>query len=273
MAFYQFTSSPTDNVGLSLTLTSSHPGGNLYDLFVFNNGPVVTLGTGPAWSSTTARSVNLQLYDGIWTNAAQMTLFYTGGGPSFTCLPYECTYVGSVYVTTTGHTCMQFQPTAAAGGVSTCGTGAYAGLWNAYNRVSAHIRIKDSNAAWNAVTAAWEAADYSNGGANNNLNNRINFVDGLQVVQPRASVDQNNQSTSGVTPAPKPFIGVSFDWASPSAPDVICKQQAAQVISVACEAFDTPLMGLHYVQAVEQAAGSSGAPFGSNLVTALDWEY
>jgi hypothetical protein len=32
-------------------------------------------------------------------------------------------------------------------------------------------------------------------------------------------------------------------------------------------------MGLHFAQAMEQAATTSGTPFGQNLVTALDWEY
>lgn len=275
VGMYKFTSSATDTVGLSLPLSASnHTGGHLYDLFVFEIGGVAILGSGPQWTNTTTRSVVPQFYQGLWTNPSAMTVSYGSPLVTYSCPQDQCTYVGTVYITSNGQTCMQFQPAAAAGGVSTCGTGAFAGLWNAYNRVRAYVRIKDSNAAWNAVTAAaWEAADYSNGGANNNLKNRINYVDGLQVSQARASVDQNNQSTSGVTPAPKPSIGVSFDWVTPNAPDVICKQQATQVISVSCEAFSLPLPGLHYAQAVEQAAGTAGTPFGTSLTTALDWEY
>lgn len=262
----------TDQIGLTLPLSSgTHTGGHLYDVFVFSVGGVITLGTGPQWTNTTTRSVSPHFFQGLWTNPSSMTVSYGSPIATYSCPQDQCTYVGTVYITTDGHTCMQFQPAAAAGGVSTCGTGAFAGLWNAYNRVPAHIRIKDSNGPWNAASINWEAADIGYTGSN--YNNRINFVDGQQVEPAHVTLDENNQSNG--SSSTKPLIGVQFDsTASTPGPDIACKQQANQIINVGCEAFNTPLLGLHYAQAMEQAAASgTGTPFGSGLVTSLDWDY
>lgn len=274
VVMYQFTSSPTDNVGPSIALnTTAHTTGHLYDLYAFNNGGTITLGTGPAWTSLTARgaSQDVQRYSGILTNAVSIAISYGSPLITYTCPVNQCTYLGTVYATGGGTTCVQFAPTPANGGESSCGNGAFVGLWNACNRVNAHVRVIDNSAAWNAKTInTWEPGDYNFGTSHTNINNRINFLDGMQVVQVHATLDENNQSNGASST--KPLIGVSFDTTSTS-PDIACKQQATQVVSVSCDAFSVPFMGLHFAQAMEQAAALTSTPFGQNLVTALDWEY
>jgi hypothetical protein len=174
--------------------------------------------------------------------------------------------------TADGQTCVQIKPSPAFGGVSNCGSGnsgAYVGLWNAYNRVRVVTRIQDSTAGWHAQTAGmWEPGDYVFTGSN--TNNRINFLVGLPVSQVQGSVYQNNIS-SGSSPA-APSIGLQFD-AITGAPDVVCQQQATKIVDVACAAWTIPSFGSHYLQAMEQGATTTGTPFGANLTAALDWDY
>ncbi|HEY8696638.1 MAG TPA: hypothetical protein VIM02_03390 [Rhizomicrobium sp.] len=277
---YQFTSSPTDQTGLTLVLdgTSSHPNyvqkGHLYDLYIGLNGSTLVLCNGPSWTTTSARgsSIDLSLRNGIWTNAAAVSCRWgTASGNIVTCPVNQCTYAGTMLATDDGQTCVQIKPAAANGGVSNCGSnsGAYLGLWNAYNRVRVVTRVQDSAGPWHAQTAAaWEPGDTVFTGSN--TNNRINFLAGLQVVQVQGSVYENNISSGG-TPT-TPSIGVDFD-STTAMPDVICKQQATQIVGVGCAAWSIPALGSHYLQAMEQAATTSGTPFGANLTTALDWEY
>src|SRR5581483_10757883 len=110
--------------------------GKLYDIFAFLNAGVFTLGTGPAWSSSTARgsgagTTQLQMLDGLWTNAVAIALRTgTGGGATVAVPANEATYLGPLYAAANGQTAMQGAPSAASGG-----SNSVLGLYNAYNRV------------------------------------------------------------------------------------------------------------------------------------------
>jgi hypothetical protein len=280
-SLYQFTSSSTDQNGLTLQLdnNSGHTGyqqkGHLFDLYAALDGTTVRLCTGPSWSSTSSRGSgsDIAMYFGVWTNAATISCRWGSSiGYLLTCPANRCTYLGTMQATADGQTCVQVKPAAANGGVSNCGSGnsgAYVGLWNAYNRVRVVNRIQDSTGGWHAQSATtWEPGDTAFTGTN--TNNRINFLVGLPVTQVQGSVYENNIS-SGATPT-TPWIGVDFD-STTAAPDVICKQQATQIVDAACATWSVPALGSHYLQAMEQAATTAGTPFGVSLTTALDWEY
>ena len=123
--------------------TTNHLSGKLYDLFIFLNSSVVTIGAGPAWSSTTSRgtgagTTQLQQTNGLWVNGNSITL--TNGSSSYSSIPIgQATYVGTVYTTANGQTGMACFPTAASGG-----TNNILGLWNAYNRVPITAQCLDS---------------------------------------------------------------------------------------------------------------------------------
>jgi hypothetical protein len=168
---YQFTSSDTDAVGSTLPLGSNWAANTLFDCFVTLKAGVVTLVTGPAWSSSTAgsssRGYSLALIAGLQTNAASMTVRDTNSS-TFTMSANCGTYVGTIL---TGGSAGQIDfkfGSAAAGG-----SAARAGVWNMYNRALGAFIVLDTNGGWNpTLLSTWEPYD-------NSSTNRITFVTGL----------------------------------------------------------------------------------------------
>lgn len=163
---------------LALDSNSGHAGyqvaAGLFDIFGFRNGSgVFTIGTGPAWSSTTARgtgagTTQISQLNGRWVNTVAITLrFGSNSGDTFAVPINQATYLGTMYATANGQTAMMFAPNAAAGGSANV-----LGLYNAYNQVLTISRERDSTASWTYGTNTWRAA-------NGNTNNSIIWVDGL----------------------------------------------------------------------------------------------
>lgn len=69
-----FTAGPFDQIGLSLSGGSKWAANSKHDGFVVKTGGAARLGTGPAWSNDSFTSRNLVRRDGIWVNAAAITL-------------------------------------------------------------------------------------------------------------------------------------------------------------------------------------------------------
>jgi hypothetical protein len=159
---YQFTSSDTDTVGLQVTLGSNWASGSQYDWFVGINSSTVTLCSGPAWSSDTARgtgagTTELQLFKGLWTNKNSMTCRY-GNATTFTCAANQCTYFGTSRMTAAGQT----EDSAAKRYV-----------WNAFNQVQRTLQnVTETTDSWNYTTATYRQA-------NANTANQIDAVIGL----------------------------------------------------------------------------------------------
>lgn len=164
---------PTSIVSeLQYTLTSSLVASNIYDLYIFNNSGVATLGSGPSWSAGTGGSITagscargtgsggaaLSKLQGIWTNAVSMTIRYGDGTKTATVNANQATYVGSMYMD------------GANGQVSCYRTYVRPskwGIWNAYNRQRIFLQAGETAASWTASnTGGWTAI---NGNANNSL--------------------------------------------------------------------------------------------------------
>ena len=249
--------------------TSNQMSGKVYDLFIFLNSGVVTIGAGPAWSSTSARgtgagTTQLQQVDGLWVNANSITL--TNGSTSYSSIPVsEATYVGSVYMTANGQTQWNVKPAAASGG-----TGNVVGIWNAYNRVSLKTVCRDSSGyTYNGTT--WRAADNSN-------NNRISFLDGLG--QSSISVSYiNNIGTA--TASEQVYMGTNRN-STTAAPNLVALA-ASPTSTLAnnynmfiCEEAFPPLLGFNYYQAMEKvltAVTATFNPIGNNMSLTLDGDY
>jgi len=142
---------PDEFTELTLTLASQHTASGIFDVFVFSNDGVLTLVTGPAWSTPTAGSgargtgagtTQLTRLNGFWVNAVAMT--GRNGSTTYSIGANEATYLGSLFID-------------GSNGQVTChrawGASRKWGIWNAYNRQPLYLKAGDSTASWNYNTA------------------------------------------------------------------------------------------------------------------------
>ena len=130
----------------TLTLVSQHTASTIYDVFAFLNSGTFTIGTGPAWSNSTAGScargtgagtTQLQRIAGLYTNQQQITA--RNGATTYTVTANQGTYLGSIFID------------GSAGQVScyrAFGQSRKWGVWNAYNRIPVILEAGDGTATW-----------------------------------------------------------------------------------------------------------------------------
>lgn len=137
---------------LTLALSTNHLSNGIYDVFLFDNGGVTTIGTGPEWNTvsagagargTGAGTTQLSSLHGIWTNAVSMTA--RNGSTTYTVAANQGTYVGSIFIDGTA-------------GQITChvtyGQSRKWGVWNAYWRRPLILQAGDSTSSWTYGTNA-----------------------------------------------------------------------------------------------------------------------
>jgi hypothetical protein len=249
-------------ISLVLDSNAAHAGyqqaGNLYDLFVVNNGGTIQLATGPAWSSGTSRgsggiTTELQQLGGLWTNKNAITVRFGNSSGNTLSLPAnQGTYVGTMFASADGQAKMQFRPSAASGGSNNglC-------LYNAYNRVPVTSESRDSTSTWTYATSSWRAA-------NNSTANRISFIDGLQqsfitaacLCQVSESGGQQAQisATLDGTTGPGNTVAASF---------------SAVGTTIGTEDVYLPQLGFHFVQATETSSGATSTFTGAGTNQSL----
>ncbi len=241
----------------SVVLDSSNfLSGHVYDLFMFINAGVPTLGYGPAWTNTTTRSAAISRQNGVWTNTLSITL-RTAVGTTFSVNSNKATYVGTAYATANGQTGMAFTASAAGGG------GNVLGLFSAYNQVQVNAYSQDSNSSWNNSSATWVHADA-------NANNAISYVDGLGVcaVSGTYSVAAGYDTGTGVTTVAE--IGAMLNWASGAPTFTAFNEVTAQsasfftVLQLAAQFNFLPTLGYNTVSALESADSGSVVFFEGN---------
>lgn len=239
--------------------TGYHQSGKIFDLFVFRDGSTTRLGSGPAWSSSTARgtgagTTELQRLNGLWTNKVSITLrFGSSSGNTTSVSANQATYVGTFYATADGQTAMMVGRVIAAGGGNNI-----LGLYNAYNRVRTLAHCADSTASWSYSTGSYRSANASN-------SNRITWVDGLGESGVQAEyIAYESGAAAGAA-----IVGVGVD--STSSPTGLIGAHGSTTMATA-RATVNPTLGLHYVQALEFGATSatwSGSPQ-SSLFASVD---
>lgn len=178
-------------VSLALDSNSGHIGyqqsGKNFDLFIVVDTGALLLGTGPAWSSATARgtgagTTELALVNGIWVNANTISLkTFAGAGSPTSYGVGQATYVGTMYATADGQTGMAYSTSASGGGANILG------LWNNYNRETVHALNIDSKASWTYASGTPQPLD----GGSSNTANRFSWVDGLQLSFARMQTQVN----------------------------------------------------------------------------------
>jgi hypothetical protein len=184
---------PTAFSELSLTLVASHVASTLYDIFVWSESGVLTLGTGPAWSVSTAgsgargtgaSSTELTRINGLLVNAVSMTT--RNGSTTYTVGANLATYVGSIFMDGTN-------------GQVTChrayGQSRKFGLWNAYNQREIILEAGDSTVSWAYSTATIRA---SNGASANKATAFQGLQDGPVSATFYQNVNLGNSDTARI---------------------------------------------------------------------------
>jgi hypothetical protein len=226
---------------LTLTLdATNHVSASLYDIFVWNDSGTIKVGTGPAWSSTTARgagagTTELERKHGVWTNKVSITLKNGAGAGVAGVGANRATYVGTFYATANGQTGMAFKPSAAAGG-----TNNILGVYNAFNRVRTAAMSRDSTASWSYGTATWRAA-------NNSASSRVSFVDGLAQSAIAAHYDVTSSGSAAGTDR---SIGLNLDSTSAN-PDASVQATGTALLGMNISGNWAPQLGFHYIAPME----------------------
>jgi hypothetical protein len=240
-------------ISLALDSNSGHTGyqqiNKLFDLVIRNNAGVPQLCSGPVWTSGSARASAVAQLNGIWTNSGSWTVKCDATSSTETCAANQCTYVGTMLAVADGKTGLQCWPAIAAGGPT---DGGYISIWNTYNRVPISCQLQDSTIGWTYSTPGERYA-------NNNSNNRIRFVDGLQQVSVEGSytVQATNNTVGG-----KCIVGGAVSTTS-----VIPKMQALSAAStntlannwqtLHAPATYPPQLGLRSIAARENVSGGT----------------
>jgi hypothetical protein len=207
------------------------------DWFVWNDAGTVRLGHGPDWTSDTARSAGTALVrvNGIWLNNTAIT-----NGPA----AQRGTYVGTTRSASTSTLYWQFGSSGAGG------SEAFLWVWNCYNRILVTTDVLDSTSSWTYNSTTIRS---SNGSAAN----RINFICGLAEDGLDATMWQVIQPASIATAFG--IVGLAMD--STTAFDgrnlIQCLGTSGLVAAATVRKAYLPLLGYHFIQALEQGDGTN----------------
>ncbi len=250
----------SDEISMGLDAVTPHiASGSVYDIWAFSVAGVLTIGAGPAWTSTTARGTGAGTTEWQWLNGVRVNknaLTHVWGGASGTTdygsiAAQQATLIGSFYATANGQTGAAFLPAGASGGSNTI-----MGLSNAYNRVRINCRSFDTKTSWTNSSSTWAAADAS-------TSNRVTFLDSLQQSAIFGTYQIHSQSGTN-----SPLIGLNLD-STTATPATMPQNNSTAGASMFIADNWTPQLGLHYIQAMEVATGSGGTActfFGSSTV-------
>lgn len=274
---------------LQLTLTSAQVADNLYDIFLAYNLGSPVIGTGPSWSAgsggnitagscargTGAGGTALSRLQGVWTNAASMTLTWnTGAGNnSLTVAANQGIYLGTIYV---DHT---------AGQVSnhlSWGQNRKRGLANAYNAHPVTLQVGDATANWvygvatirasNATPASWSSLEYNvgSGTACNGMTVLCALPEEPIALQFLQAIQSNSGSSNFQ-------IGIglnsttAFSGTSPVASNNATSQGNITFLSRLDQA---PLLGINTFQSLEKFISAGGTQFQgtqTNMTFTAQW--
>lgn len=224
---------------------------SVYDLFVWDDVGTLRCTRGPLWTSATARGAGAGTTELVYQNGILLNANAITNGPG----AKRGLYVGTVATDGSVQCNMMFAPAAAAGG-----TNNRLDVWNMYNRVNVNSISRDSTDTWTYVTATMRSA-------NNNANNRITAVFGLNEDGVRAQYHAfliNNNGGVGT-------IGVGLDSTSAMSGVPATMARTATADPVAFDAVYSGLagQGRHFFQALEQGAAAIGAWCGDNAAPTI----
>lgn len=209
--------------------TGYHQSGKNFDLFAVNDAGTRRLGTGPAWSTDTARgtgagTTELSRVNGLWTNANSLTLRWgSAAGNTITVPVNQGTYLGTLRASADGQTQMKFSSPAALF------------LFDATNPVSLPLVVLNTT-SHAYPTAAWRAWN------NDAANSQVQIVVGLPTWV--AAVYRANITVVAGG-------GVSIGVDSTSTPGMPKAEQFNNVADVASSDATPLAVGYHFLVFIE----------------------
>lgn len=258
---------PTEFSEIGVTLVSAHAANTIYDVFVFSNSGVLTLVTGPAWSSSTAGSCSrgsgastteLTRVKGIWVNAVAIT--GRNGSSTYSIGANLATYLGSIYVDSSA-------------GLLTCnlsyGQNRKWGVWNAYNRVPIKLIAGDSTASWTNPGSLRSS--------NNNSANKLTVFCGLaEEIAEVSFVQTMNAAFSSQTCTMAIGIGLNTASSVGKVGAVVAGNTSTAGSVTAdgkAEYLLTPRLGINNILALESSNGGTATFSGGNddMVLSATW--
>ncbi len=172
----------------------------------------------------------------------------------------QATYLGTVLASANGQLSYIF------GAAASGGTAGVIDIWNMYNRVTVNMMVEDTFSS-STVTAGTIVA-LNNGGTGSGLNNRVTYVVG--VAEDSLAADVRATGSAGVGG----FVGVSVCHDSTSAITGLTAETSATTNEpLNGSATVTGDLGLHFLQACQQATtangGVAGSGSGANIHTGM----
>ena len=254
---YNFTSSVTDTVGLTLTLGSNWTASTLFDVYATLNGGSPVLCTIP-WSSTgfgtSTRTSGLVIYAGLLTNSSPASC-RTTNSTTLSVSVNQGTYLGTFLTNgNTGQIDLKFGTLASGGGA------AVQGVWNSYNQTLGTFFVQDTSTSL-YITSATTTQPYD-ANTSGGVGNRVT------VVQGGAGNALNLNFTAYFTTSSS-NVAIGFGWNSTSAFSSRCSTALASgsssfPMNSSCSVYASA--GLNYVQAL-QWASSAGTTAFQNLLS------
>jgi hypothetical protein len=249
---------PTTFSEISMALVASHAANTIYDIFVFSNNGVLTLASGPAWSTSTAGAgargtgagtTQLTRLQGLWVNAVSMTA--RNGSTTYTVGANLGTYVGSIAIGS------------GAGSIS-CLT-AYGqsrrwDIWNAYNRQPTYLKAGDpADSTW-IVNNASAIHAYNTSSANS-----ITVFAGLPEETVKFELSGRASATLNTNQEMVVRIGIGFNSTTTISGKVANHTLTTETVSNAITTnvslngarfFSPPWIGINVATALEGTNGS-----------------
>lgn len=254
---------PTEFAELTLTLSASHTANSIYDVFVFSNSGVLTLATGPSWTTVTAGSgargtgagtTQLTRVKGLWTNAVSMT--GRNGATTYTIGANLGTYVGSISMDGTN-------------GQVSCllawGQSRKWAVWNAYNRVPITLKAGDSTGTWTDNGAAFRAS-------NNSASNRADAFCGLADEMITATFHQ--RIFVAVTHTAQIGVGWNSTTAASGMNGTVSAGASTDVTAtITAKHINPPSLGVNRVTSLEKMAALVDTVYGAEggMMLLVEW--
>ena len=222
---------------LSLTLTGLTSGKN-YDVFVDYNGGTPQLVLSAAWTNDTTRADAIGVQSGIVVKS---------GTPAYR-------WVGTIRTT---------------GTTTTEDSEAKRFVWNAFNQVPRKLKKHETTSSWSYSTATWRPL-------NNNTNNRVEWVNGLNgamvEVDAYAMVEVDASGSGEIA-----HIGIDLDGTSANDADTAARfgmysGAGATQMLIRTTLRTNPGLGYHFAQAMEWVDTASVSYYanGVNWQSGLD---
>jgi hypothetical protein len=250
---------------LTLTLASQHSLNSIYDVFAFNNSGVITLVTGPAWTTITAGSgargtgagtTQLTRISGLNVNAVSIT--GRNGATTYSIGANLATYLGTLYIDGTA-------------GQITChtswGQSRKWGVWNAFNKIPILLHAGDSTATWNYTTATFRAA-------NNASANSLTVLAGL----PEDPFELSAYSKA-LNAASAALMEMGIGWNSTTTPSGLTGCQVANTggganMEMTARHQNVPTIGINVATLLEKSAAAGTTTWSgtnANQVLSAKW--